>query len=100
MANWAADWLERNPDLAGFFAVGSFYWVVVSTITIDSQTVTFVPATFRIVAAEGTAGYPKSDAQYVGGTTQTGRDLGATLGVAGAGLTAVPWNTPSAMVLP
>ena len=91
--------LSSNAD-AGFFAVGSFYWVVVSTITIDSQTVTFVPATFRIVAAEGTAGYPKSDAQYIGGTTQTGRDLGATLGVAGAGLTAVPWNTPSAMVLP
>lgn len=32
------------------------------------------------------------NAVNVGGTAQTGRDLGATLGVAGAGLTAIPWN--------
>ena len=56
--------LSDNTD-AGFFAVGSFYWVVVSTITIDSQTVTFVPATFRIVAAEATAGYPMGQAAYI-----------------------------------
>ena len=52
--------LSDNTD-AGFYAVGSFYWVVVSTITVDSQTVTFVPATFRIVAAEAITGKPKVD---------------------------------------
>lgn len=50
-----------NTD-AGFFAAGSFYNVVVSAITVDSQTVNFVAATFRIVAAEGTAGTPVADA--------------------------------------
>lgn len=39
--------LSDNTD-AGFFAAGSFYWVVVSAITADSQTVSFVAATFRI----------------------------------------------------
>lgn len=38
-----------NTD-SGFYAVGSFYTVVVSAVTIDSQTVNFVAATFRIVA--------------------------------------------------
>lgn len=50
-----------NSD-AGFFAAGSFYNVVVSAITVDSQTVNFVAATFRVVAAEGTAGTPVADA--------------------------------------
>lgn len=52
--------LADNTD-AGFFTVGSWYWVVVSAITVDSQTVTFLAATFRIAPAEGIAGYPKSD---------------------------------------
>jgi hypothetical protein len=39
--------LNDNTD-AGFFAAGSFYWVVVSAVTIDSQTVNFVAATFKI----------------------------------------------------
>lgn len=52
--------LSDNTD-AGFFAVGSFYWIVVSTITIDGNTVSFVAATFRIVAAEAVAGKPKVD---------------------------------------
>jgi hypothetical protein len=46
-----------NTD-SGFYAVGSFYTVVVSAVTIDSQTVNFVAATFSIRAAEHTAGYP------------------------------------------
>jgi hypothetical protein len=49
--------LADNTD-AGFYAVGSQYWVVVSAITVDSQTVNFIAATFRICAAEDTAGYP------------------------------------------
>lgn len=36
---------------ANFWAAGSQYWVVVSSVTIDSQTVNFIAATFRI-------GYP------------------------------------------
>lgn len=52
--------LSDNTD-ASFYAVGSFYWVVVSSVTIDSQTVNFIAATFRIVAAESIAGKPKVD---------------------------------------
>ena len=52
--------LSDNTD-ASFYAVGSFYWVVVSSVTIDSQTVNFIAATFRIVAAEAIAGKPKVD---------------------------------------
>jgi hypothetical protein len=36
---------------AGFYAAGSKYWVVVSTVTVDSQTMSFIAATFEI-------GYP------------------------------------------
>jgi hypothetical protein len=46
-----------NTD-AGFYAVGSWYHVVVSAITIDAQTVSFVAAAFRIMAAEAVAGVP------------------------------------------
>ena len=49
-----------NTD-SGFFAAGSFYTVVVSAVTVDSQTVNFIAATFRIVAAEAIAGKPKVD---------------------------------------
>lgn len=52
--------LSNNTD-AGFFAVGSFYWVIVSSITVDGQTVNFIAATFRIAAAEAIAGKPKVD---------------------------------------
>lgn len=33
---------------AGFFTAGGFYWVVISSVTIDAQTVNFVAATFTI----------------------------------------------------
>ena len=49
-----------NTD-AGFYAVGSFFTVVVSAVTIDAQTVNFVAGTFRLVAAEAIAGKPKAD---------------------------------------
>jgi hypothetical protein len=55
-----------NTD-AGFFTAGSFFWVVVSAITVDSQTVNFIAATFRLVAAENTAGTPVSDAVRISG---------------------------------
>lgn len=52
--------LSDNSD-ASFYVAGSFYYVIVSAVTIDSQTVNFVAATFRIVAAESIAGTPKTD---------------------------------------
>lgn len=38
---------------AGFYAAGSQYWVVISSVTVDAATVNFVLATFRI-------GYPSA----------------------------------------
>jgi hypothetical protein len=91
--------LSDNSD-ASFYAVGSWYWVAVSAVTIDSQTVNFVAAVFRIVAAEGVTGKPKVDvdallgtawltpgtagtpdvnAKLIGATAQTGRDIGASV---------------------
>lgn len=67
-----------NTD-AGFFAAGSFYIVWVSAITVDSQTVRFIAGTFRLVAAEGTAGVPKVDVARVNNTAQTAGDLAAML---------------------
>lgn len=49
-----------NTD-AGFYAAGSFYTVVVNAVTVDGQTVVFIAATFRLVAAESVAGTPKAD---------------------------------------
>lgn len=53
-----------NTD-SGFYSVGSFFTVVVASVTIDGQTVNFVAGTFRLVAAEGQTGYPKVDTQYI-----------------------------------
>lgn len=52
--------LSDNTD-ASFYSVGAWYWVVVSAITVDSQTVTFLAATFRIAPAEAITGHPKTD---------------------------------------
>jgi hypothetical protein len=60
--------LSDNTD-AGFYAVGSWYWVVVSSITVDSQTVNFIAAVFRIGAAENTAGYLPVDTVAISGDT-------------------------------
>lgn len=62
--------LSDNTD-AGFYAVGSFYTVVISTVTVDSQTMSFIAGTFRIVAAEAVAGKPKVDVDAFGGTAGT-----------------------------
>lgn len=66
--------LSDNTD-AGFYAVGSWYWVVVSAITVDSQTVTFLAATFRIAPAESITGYPKTDQHALKGDAQSATDL-------------------------
>src|SRR3990167_6139668 len=49
-----------NTD-AGFYTVGAWFTVVVSAITVDAQTVNFIAAQFRIMAAESVAGKPKVD---------------------------------------
>lgn len=62
--------LSDNSD-ASFYSIGSFFTVVVSSVTVDSQTVSFRAATFRIVAAESIAGKPKVDVDAFGGTAGT-----------------------------
>lgn len=49
-----------NTD-AGFYTVGAWFTVVVSAVTIDSQTVNFIAAMFRVMPAEAVAGKPKVD---------------------------------------
>ena len=49
--------LGDNTD-SGFFAAGSQYNVVVALITVDTQTVSFVLGSFRILVAEAAAGVP------------------------------------------
>lgn len=59
-----------NSD-AGFYAAGSFYWVIVDAVTIDAQTVRFIAGTFRLSAAESSAGTPKADVSHFGGSAGT-----------------------------
>lgn len=82
--------LSDNSD-SGFFSVGGFYWVVVSTITVATQTVTHLAATFRIVAAESSAGVPKVDVSHFNGTAGTfasGRPEVNTSHIAGSAVSA------------
>lgn len=63
-----------NTD-AGFFAAGSFYTVVVSSVTIDAQTVSFVAGTFHLGPTLTVAGVDEVDVTHVAGTAQTAGDL-------------------------
>jgi hypothetical protein len=49
-----------NTD-AGFYTVGAWFTVVVSAVTVDGQTVSFIAAQFRLMAAESVAAKPKVD---------------------------------------
>jgi hypothetical protein len=49
-----------NTD-AGFYTVGAWFTVVVSAVTVDSQTVNFIACQFRLMAAESIAAKPKVD---------------------------------------
>jgi hypothetical protein len=49
-----------NTD-ASFYTVGAWFHVVVSAVTVDAQTVSFIAAAFRLMAAESVAGKPKVD---------------------------------------
>lgn len=59
--------LSDNTD-AGFYSDGAQYWVVVSTITADTRTVTFIAATFSI-------GYQNVDTVSLNGSTASAVDL-------------------------
>lgn len=65
-----------NTD-SGFYTTGSWFHVVVSTITVDSQTLSFVAAAFRIVAAESVAGYPLVDVGAISGDATAADNLEA-----------------------
>jgi hypothetical protein len=56
-----------NTD-AGFYTVGAWFHVVVSAVTVDSQTVNFIAAAFRLMPAESSAGAPKVDVSHAAGT--------------------------------
>ena len=82
-----------DDTTAGFFEVGPWYHVVVSSITVDGVTVNFVAAAFRIVsatrglagtalpaaAADAAGGLPVSDAGGLDLDTQIGTDIDAIL---------------------
>lgn len=85
--------LTDNTD-AGFYSAGAFYTLVLSPDeTVDGLAVVRVVGTFIIgpVAANatqllgtawltpGTAGTPDVNAKLIGGTAQTGRDIGASV---------------------
>src|SRR3990167_5090663 len=67
-----------NTD-AGFFVAGSFYTVVVASVTIDAQTVNFVAGTFWLGPTLTVAGGDEVDVTYVAGTVQTAGDLAAMI---------------------
>jgi hypothetical protein len=59
-----------NTD-ASFYTTGAWFTVVVSSVTVDGQTVNFIACQFRIMAAESSAGAPKADVSHFGGTAGT-----------------------------
>ena len=93
--------LSDDSD-AGFYAAGSTYWIVVSSITVDGQTVNFVYYfTIGMLLKPSIAGRTlgvESDGDLTkvntldGHTAQTG-DSFARIGANGASLTAIPWNS-------
>lgn len=84
--------LSDNTD-AGFYEVGPWYHVVVSSVTVDAQTVNFIACAFRIVsatrglagtalpaaAADAAGGLPISDAGGLDLDAQIGTDINAIL---------------------
>jgi hypothetical protein len=74
-----------NTD-AGFYTVGAWFHVVVSAVTVDTQTVNFTAAAFRLMPAEGLAAHPKVD---VGGWLGTAPATPTTNGVPEVDLTHV-----------
>lgn len=75
-----------TASAANGFEVGKWYSIIASA-TVNAIAGKAVVKNFRVVANETVAGVPEVDVTHVAGTAQTARDLGATLGAAGAGLT-------------
>lgn len=76
-----------NTD-SGFYSVGGFFTVLVSAITVDSQTVNFIAATFRLGPAEAVAGYQPVNVTHISGDSVAADNLeNAFDDTAGA----VPW---------
>jgi hypothetical protein len=70
--------IDTNEDdsPAGFWTVGSEFMVIITSVTVNSQTVRYPAAWFRLVAAETIAGYPPVDVVYANGIsapTSSGR---------------------------
>ncbi len=63
-----------NTD-SGFYTVGAWFHVIVSAVTVDGQSISFVAAAFRLMPAESVAGVPKVDVSHVAGTSQTAGDI-------------------------
>jgi len=63
---FAVDTNNSTGD-TGYWAVGSYYNVVIDAITIDTQTVRFVAGAFRLRPTETQAGHQRVDSAYVGG---------------------------------
>lgn len=74
--------LSDNSD-SGFWSVGGQYWIVIASVTINSQTVTLIAATFRIRPAEAQTGYPKVDMDYWQGSQPNPVDSGRVVAVVG-----------------
>jgi hypothetical protein len=65
-----------NTD-AGFYTVGAWFHVVVSAVTVDAQTVSFIAAAFRIMEAETTAGRPLTQAAALSANAITATAINA-----------------------
>lgn len=77
----------------GFYSVGSFYHLVLSPDeTVDGKTVVAVVGTFRIVAAEATAGYPYATVKSGTGTGE----IKLTSGIAEVNLTQITGQATTA----
>lgn len=78
-----------NTD-AGFYTVGAWFHVVVSAVTVDAQTVNFIAAAFRLMAAEGVAGVPDVNTTHISDTAQTlvGGRIDANMGAISGDATA------------
>lgn len=70
--------LNDNSD-SGFYAIGSEYFVKLGPFTVDSQTVELALCTFRIIAAEHSAGYPVATIKDGTGTGEIDTTSGGVL---------------------
>lgn len=67
-----------TASAANGFEAGKWYSVI-ATATVNSVTGKIVVKNFRVGPAESSAGVPKVDTSHLGGTSQTGRDIGLSV---------------------